>query len=175
MLCWIDIETTGLDPLRDGAAVLEFGYALTTDDLDVVSRRAWLVESPVRPVMDMEADAMHRKSGLLAEWESSTTYPWPWIAKLFTDDVHTWCPEPPRMAGSSIHFDRMWLHVHAPAVLVPLHYRSVDVSSLRDVMALWGGVDIPRPTPGIHRVVEDLDDTLWLARECRNVLVTALR
>lgn len=135
-LCWIDIETTGLDPRLD--AILEVGIAITDKNLDLIAQYSWSI-IPSMSVNLLNIDTfvwqMHVDNGLWDEAMASTI---PLDAALLEAEAaikHHGAEGSP-MCGSTINFDRGFLKVQAPEFLRCLHYRNIDVSTLKNVMSI---------------------------------------
>ena len=156
-LCWLDLETTGTDPLSD--AILELGVTITTKELEAVASFSWVMR-PSRNIRITEIDPfvwkMHQANNL---WNESLS------SDMGLDEVavaaakfieHHKAKGSP-LCGSTISFDRNFLKVQAPELLQVLHYRNIDVSTLKNVFAM-SFQDVPpfdKPK-GNHRVLGDL-------------------
>lgn len=181
-LYWLDLETTGLD--LDEALVLEVAVVVTTPDLDRVLDTLHAVvgwpRHDVERAMAYEDDpeavhAMHTRNGLLAD-----------VARVHNADdrVHSYehrvldamrdiaeAHPGALLAGSGVaRFDRPLLALQAPTVLAPLHYRELDVSTLRTYVQLYHP-DVPRyhKSDG-HRAVSDVHDAIAELRHYRRHL-----
>jgi len=164
MLAWIDLEMTGLDPARH--TIVEIACLITDDDLAIVAEGPELIvhASPEQlGEMDDFVTAMHTRSGLLAAMQAST---------LTLEDAgrHTLeflqhhLPEPGTvpLAGNSIGTDRRFLAVQLPDIENYLHYRSVDVSTLKELCRRWYP-EIYKAAPekkGGHRALQDIRESV---------------
>lgn len=140
---WLDLEMTGLDPER--CAIVEIGIVITKADLVPVAELERVIWQPeeVLERMDPFVRAMHTGSGLLDRIRSSTVS----LADAERDAValvskHCRFREG-LLAGNSIHTDRRFLARHMPLLEGFLHYRQLDVSSLKLLCAAWYP-DVPR-------------------------------
>ena len=139
MLAWIDLEMTGLDPTRH--AIVEIASLITDDDLNLIEEGPDLVvhASPDDLAqMDDVVRAMHTRSGLLTDIEASTLT----VAEaadqtltFFKKHIHQ--PRTVPLAGNSIGTDRRFLAALMPEVEDFLHYRSVDVSTIKELCRRW--------------------------------------
>lgn len=168
MLLWIDLETTGLDPVQD--IPLEVGLILMEENGMVeIARRSWLCSVYGFDYMphDQFVHEMHTKNGLLYDLKiAKKTYPsfsfiddemcdW-----LFTfTDVQQFTP-----AGSSVHFDVDFIRKRFSRLANHLHHRHLDVSSVKMLYPLIGE-EYEKGPEDIHRALSDLDnDIAWLKK-----------
>jgi len=164
MLAWIDLEMTGLDPARH--SIVEIATLVTDDDLTIVGEGPDLVIH-VPPdqlaAMDDVVRTMHTRSGLLAEIEAST---------LSLEDAgaqtlaflkeHIAQPHTVPLAGNSIGTDRRFLAAQLPEIEDFLHYRSVDVSTVKELCRRWRP-DVYKGAPekkGGHRAMQDIKESV---------------
>jgi oligoribonuclease len=132
----MDLEMTGLDVDRD--VIVEVATLITDDDLKVVAEGPDLVVAATPEQLAAMGDVvreMHTKSGLLAAIKASTTS-LEEAARATLEFIQAHVPEPRSvpLAGNSIGTDRRFLAAHMPAVEDYLHYRSVDVSTLKELV-----------------------------------------
>lgn len=164
MLVWIDLEMTGLDPAKD--LIVEMATLVTDDQLAVVAEGPDLVVSaPPEALAAMEEPvaSMHTRSGLLAAIRSSTTS-LDEAGRATLDFIRAHVPEPRRapLCGNSIGTDRKFLAAHLPELEAHLHYRSIDVSSVKELCRRWYP-DAFRQAPrkaGGHRAMDDIRESL---------------
>lgn len=167
MLVGIDIETTGLDELHDGAQILELGIQLRTDD----ARR---VIGTFQATCEIQPDTIISKWSeehlpeLIAECRSSGS-PCEEVEQAAIDFLRAARLHPlpfserPSMFGSSVHFDRRWLAAHMPELHDCFHYRNIDASSLVE-WARKQGCDIPTSSNKRHRVIADIESSFRVAQ-----------
>jgi oligoribonuclease len=162
MLVWMDLEMTGLDPARD--AIVEIATLITDDELEIVAEGPDLVvhQPPeVLAVMEPVVVEMHTRSGLLDAIKAST---------VTLDDagaqtlafLQQWVPEPRTvpLCGNSIGMDRRFLAAHLPQIEGWLHYRSVDVSSVKELVRRWYPRIKAPQKPGAHRALDDIRESV---------------
>ncbi|MCG6496210.1 oligoribonuclease [Kitasatospora sp. CM 4170] len=162
-LVWIDCEMTGLDLDRD--ALVEVAALVTDSELNVLGEG---VDVIIRPPAEALANmpevvrAMHTSSGLLDELENGVT-----LAEaeaLVLAYVREYAPEAGRtpLCGNSVATDRGFLARDMPALEGHLHYRIVDVSSIKELARRW----YPRAyynSPqkgGNHRALADIRESI---------------
>ncbi|MGQ0575525.1 MAG: oligoribonuclease [Pseudonocardia sp.] len=163
-LVWIDCEMTGLDLGRD--ALVEIACLVTDGELNVLGEGVDIVlradESLLASMVDVVRD-MHAKSGLTEEVRRSTVG----LAeaeKLVLDYVRSWVPDPRTapLAGNSIGTDRGFLTRDMPELDAHLHYRMVDVSSVKELCRRWyPRVFYAKPEKGLaHRALADIRESI---------------
>lgn len=163
-LCWVDIETTGLDPERH--SILEVAIIVTDGDLSEIARGEWVFRPEINANWAAEAAVMHDKSGLLALANRAPSQFYP--GELHDFIVMNECAGSP-MCGASVHFDRAWLRVNALSLERHFHYRNLDVTSGL-MLAGLAGLNPPEFKRGIHRAIPDLEDSINAARWLRDRL-----
>lgn len=164
MLAWIDLEMTGLDPTRH--TIVEVACLITDDDLAIVEEGPDLVvhASPEELAgMDDVVRNMHTRSGLLADIEASTLT----VAEAADQTLtflkkHIGQPRTVPLAGNSIGTDRRFLAAFMPEVEDYLHYRSVDVSTIKELCRRWRP-EVYKAAPskkGGHRALQDIRESV---------------
>ena len=158
---WIDLEMTGLDP--DRCAIVEIGLILTGFDLKPVAQMERVVWQPDEVLDRMEpfVREMHTKSGLLTRIRASqTSLRAAEKEALFLVSDHCVFGEAV-LAGNSIHQDRRFLQRYMPQLEGFLHYRQVDVSSLKVLASAWfpGEVQFEKANK-THTALDDIRGSL---------------
>jgi oligoribonuclease len=162
-LVWIDCEMTGLDLARD--ALIEIACLVTDGDLTVLDEGIDLVIKPPAEALDHMLDVvreMHTASGLLDELVSGVTLAEAQDQVLGYVRGHV--PEPRKvpLCGNSIATDRSFIARDMPMLDAYLHYRMVDVSSIKELARRW----YPRvyfaspPKHGGHRALADVRESI---------------
>lgn len=173
-LVWLDLEMTGLDVERD--VIVEVACIVTDAELTPLDDGVDLVAhqpDDVLAAMDDFVRAMHTKSGLLplitaseitvAEAEASV---------LAYVRAHVPAERAAPLCGNSIGMDRRFLDRYMPALEHHLHYRSIDVSSLKELCRRWYPA-IYRKRPGKserHRALDDIRESIAELRYYREHL-----
>jgi len=172
-LVWIDCEMTGLDLTRD--ALIEIACLVTDGELNVVDEGVDLVIKPPPEALDQMADVvrqMHTTSGLLSELASGIT-----LAEAqdqVLGFVRKFVAEPRKvpLCGNSIATDRTFIARDMPDLDAFLHYRMVDVSSIKELARRW----YPRvyfaspPKHGGHRALADIKESIQELRYYREAI-----
>ncbi len=164
MLAWIDLEMTGLDPARH--TIVEIATLVTDDDLTIIEEGPDLVVhiSPEDLAqMDDVVRTMHTQSGLLADIDASTlTLAEAGDQTLAFLKKHIRQPGSVPLAGNSIGTDRRFLATYLPDIEDYLHYRSVDVSTIKELCRRWRP-EVYKAAPtkrGGHRALQDIRESV---------------
>jgi oligoribonuclease len=164
MLAWIDLEMTGLDPTRH--TIVEIATLVTDDDLSVIEEGPDLVVHALPSELGLMDDVvrnMHTQSGLLADIEaSSLTLDEAGEQTLAFLKKHIRHPRTVPLAGNSIGTDRRFLATFLPDIEDYLHYRSVDVSTIKELCRRWRP-EVYKAAPskkGGHRALQDIRESV---------------
>ena len=160
MLVWMDLEMTGLDATKD--VIVEIATIVTDDELNIVAEGPDLVvhqSDEVLAIMDKFVFDMHTKSGLLDAIKASTvSLDEAGAATLAFIKEHVPVPRTVPLCGNSIGMDRRFLTAYLPDIENWLHYRSIDVSSVKELVRRWYPQvknDLPHKV-GAHRALDDI-------------------
>ena len=130
----MDLEMTGLDPAKH--VIVEIATLLTDDELNIVATGPELViktDETALAEMDQIVVDMHSKSGLLDQIRASTvTHEEAAAQTLDFLKAHISKPGSVPLCGNSIGMDRRFLSVYMPEIEEFLHYRSIDVSTIKE-------------------------------------------
>ena len=160
----MDLEMTGLDPATE--VIVEIATLITDNDLNVIAEGPDLVISQPEAVlvaMDPFVVEMHTSSGLLtAIRESTITLDQAGAQTLEFIKKHISEPRTIPLCGNSIGTDRRFLAKYLPEIENYLHYRSVDVSTIKELVKRWyPGLEISRPAKaGAHRALDDVQESI---------------
>jgi len=160
----MDLEMTGLDAGHH--VIVEIATLVTDDDLTVVAEGPDLVVSATDEQlagMDDFVRDMHTSSGLLAEITSSELS-LAEAGRITLDFIRQHVPKPRTvpLAGNSIGTDRRFLAAYLPDIEEYLHYRSIDVSTIKELAGRWypdALAAAPRKAGG-HRAMDDIKESL---------------
>ncbi len=162
-LVWIDCEMTGLDTATD--ALIEVAALVTDFELNVLGEGVDVVVRPPAEALSQMGDvvrAMHTSSGLLDQLDNGTDLAT--AERVVLDYVRSEVPEVRRapLAGNSVGTDRLFLTRDMPMLEAHLHYRIVDVSSIKELSRRW----FPKAyfaspaKSGNHRALADIQESI---------------
>ena len=174
MLAWMDLEMTGLDP--DRHVIVEIATLLTDDQLELVAEGPDLIVHATADQlasMDDFVRKMHTKSGLLPEIETSEISLVE-AGEATLEFLREHIPEPRTvpLCGNSIGTDRRFLAKHLPEIEEFLHYRSIDVSTIKELARRWRPevlASAPDKDAG-HRALDDIRESLAELRHYRDTM-----
>jgi oligoribonuclease len=161
-LAWMDMEMSGLLAERD--VILEIATLITTPDLEVIAEGPVLaVHQPdaVLTAMDDWNREHHGASGLTARVRASRLS----VADAEAETlafVRQYCPERTSpLCGNSIHQDRRFLVRYMPALDAYLHYRNIDVSTVKELVLRWYPAGPPAPEKRhAHLALDDIRESI---------------
>jgi len=161
-LVWMDLEMTGLDPDRD--TILEIATLVTDERLALVAEGPVLVihqpEHTLAALDDWNREH-HTASGLVARVRTSTLTMDAAEAETLAF-VTSFCPERTSpLCGNSIHQDRRFLTRYMPRLEAYLHYRNIDVSTVKELVRRWypDGPQPPEKTHA-HLALDDIRESI---------------
>ena len=162
-LVWIDCEMTGLDLRAD--ALIEVAALVTDFDLNVLGDGVDVVIKPPQEALDQMIEfvtEMHTSSGLLTELDKGVTLQE--AEDLVLGYIREHCPDGsrPPLAGNTVATDRAFLARDMPRLESFLHYRIVDVSSIKELARRWyPRVYFNAPAKvGNHRALADIQESI---------------
>ncbi len=172
-IVWVDCEMTGLDLTRD--ALIEVAALVTDSNLTVLGEGVNVVIRPPAPALEQMAEVvrtMHTSSALLERLDGGTTLPD--AQQQVLDYVRQFAPDPRRapLAGNSVGTDRGFLERDMPDFVGHLHYRIIDVSSVKELARRWfprAYYASPDKTGG-HRALGDIRDSIDELRYYRSAV-----
>ena len=172
-LVWIDCEMTGLNTEVD--CLVEVAVVITNSELEVLDAGIEVVIKPTAEGLANMSDfvrEMHTKSGLIDQFETGLELAEAEAVLLeyiqrFVPDART-AP----LAGNSIGTDRMFLNRHMPTLDQHLHYRNIDVSSIKELSRRWFPrvyFNLPKKA-GDHRALADILESIEELRYYRKTV-----
>ena len=162
-LVWIDCEMTGLDLVHD--ALIEVAALVTDFELNVLGDGVDLVVKPPQAALDQMNEfvtTMHTESGLLTELDAGMTLADAQESVLTYVREHVPEPRKAPLAGNTVGTDRAFLARDMQVLEEYLHYRIVDVSSIKELSRRW----YPRAyfaapdKSGNHRALADIQESI---------------
>jgi oligoribonuclease len=162
-LIWVDCEMTGLDLNTD--VLLEIAVLVTDSQLNVLGEGVDLVIHAPPEKLDAMNDFvkdMHTSSGLITEIPTGISLSQ--AEPIILEYLNTYAPGAGKspLAGNSVSVDRTFIAKYLPAVNDYLHYRTVDVSSIKELARRWYPkvyFAAPKKT-GNHRALGDIRDSI---------------
>ena len=175
-IVWIDCEMTGLDLGAD--ALVEVAAVVTDSELRVLGEGVDVIVAPPAESLAQMNDfvrAMHTTSGLLDELAEGTTLAD--AEQRVLAYIREWVPEAGKapLAGNSVGTDKAFLDRDMPGLIGHLHYRVIDVSSIKELARRWYPrvyFASPRKNGG-HRALADILESIDELRYYRAALLPA--
>lgn len=171
-LVWIDLEMTGLDPRVD--VILQAALIITDRQLQPLEEYVVDIWQPAAALEGMVpfVREMHERTGLLQRIATSQVD----VAaaeRALLERVTGWCPYRAILCGNSIASDRKFIDRYMPALSGYLHYRMVDVSSLKVLAQLWydSSVQYDKPKIREHDALFDIRESIAELRHYRTTLL----
>ena len=175
-LVWIDCEMTGLDLVND--ALIEVAVLVTDSELNVLGEGVDVLIKPTDEQLANMGDfvrEMHTKSGLLDDLASGTTIEE--ATRLAMEYIRAQVPAARKapLAGNTIGTDRMFLARDMPELEQWVHYRNVDVSSIKELARRWfPKIQYQAPAKGgNHRALADIQESIEELRYYREAMFVA--
>ena len=176
-LVWIDCEMTGLNTTAD--ALIEVACLVTDAELNVLGEGVQVVIKPSAEALAQMNDfvrSMHVESGLLPELEHGVTMEEAQARVLAYVREHVPAAGKAPLAGNTVGMDKQFLERDMPQLMEHLHYRVVDVSSLKELVRRWYPrvfFNAPDKTGG-HRALGDIQDSIRELRYYRETVLAPL-
>ncbi len=172
-LVWIDCEMTGLDLGAD--ALVEVAALVTDGELNVLGEGVDIIIAPPPAALEAMGDyvrTMHTNSGLLEQLAGGTTMADAEAQVLAY--VREFVPEPRKapLAGNTVGTDRAFLARDMPTLENHLHYRNVDVSTIKELSRRWfpkAYFNSPAKS-GNHRALADIQESIEELRYYREAV-----
>lgn len=156
---WIDLEMTGLD--EKNCVILQVAMIITDNTLHEIAcidATIWQPEAALANMTPVVKD-MHTKNGLLKKVRSSELSleeVEQQFMKILSEHV---AYQRGYLAGNSIYMDRLFLNAHMPSITSYLHYRQLDVSTIKILAQEWYKLKAPKKT-STHTALEDIRQSI---------------
>ena len=161
LLVWLDMEMSGLD--ADTCRILEIATVVTDADLNVIAEGPDIaVHQPESLIaaMDQWNRTHHGESGLIDQVRASTVSEEEAERRVLEFLRRRVAPGASPLCGNSVHQDRLFLRRYMPHLEAFLHYRNVDVSSIKELVRRWyPSVEIPSKRKA-HRALDDIFESI---------------
>ena len=161
-LVWMDLEMTGLDPKT--CVIIEIASVVTDKELNLIAQGPALVVHQPQAALDAMDDwnqKHHRESGLYEAVQKSTiSLEEAEKQTLEFISQHTKAKGSP-LCGNTIYQDRRFLIEYMPTLENYLHYRLVDVSTIKELVKRWYGPEFQSPQKKQkHKALDDILETI---------------
>lgn len=161
-LVWVDLEMTGLDP--ETCRIVEIATIITDSQLEVIAEGPCFIVRPEGEALAQTSTfvrELHEKSGLWTRiQESTTTIDEARAATLAFLEEHT-TRGASLLCGNSVWKDRAFLEREMPDVVKHLHYRMIDVSTIKELVRRWYPARYHTPKKKeVHRALDDIRESI---------------
>lgn len=172
-LVWVDMEMTGLVPERD--RIIEVALVVTDAELNTLAEApVYVIHQPdeVLDAMDSWNKSTHGKSGLVDKVRASTFTEAEVEARILEFLKPLVADRTAPLAGNTVHQDRRFMARYMPAFETYLHYRIVDVSTLKELARRWNpGVLAGVAKEGKHEALADVYESIEELRHYRRTFL----
>jgi oligoribonuclease len=162
-IIWVDLEMSGLDV--DTQRIMEIACVITGPNLDIIAKQeSLIIKTPdeILDSMDSWCTKHHGESGLTESCRKShLTLERAETMLVDFVSLHTkpgTCP----MAGNSIYMDRVFIQKYMPRFFSHFHYRSIDVSTVKELVRRWYPQEFSNAPPKRfeHRTMSDIEESI---------------
>lgn len=162
-LVWLDLEMTGLDPKDD--TILEIACVVTDDQLNVLAESpSLLIKTDPKKLASMhsEVQQLHTASGLMSALKTATLTCLQAEQQILTFLQEHCEPQTAPLCGNSIWMDKFFLKEHMPLLYNFFHYRTIDVSTIKELVRRWYPYDNHAgfPKKNNHRALDDVYESI---------------
>lgn len=174
-LVWIDLEMTGLDV--DECRIIEIATLITDSELNIIATGPELVIHQPDELLDAmdEWNTKHHGESGLTEAVRKSTISEEEAERRTLEFIKTYCDERSApLCGNSVWQDRRFLDRYMPKLEAYLHYRIIDVSSIKEVVRRWYPSNVRPPKKGdTHRALDDIKESIEELRFYRENIFVA--
>ncbi len=167
-LIWIDMEMSGLDPEK--CAILELSCIVTDGELVELGEGLELVVNQPDEVLDAMDDwctKHHGQSGLTAAVKASVVSLKEAEQRTITYLKHFTNRGQSPLCGSSVSHDRRFIDRYMPELSAFLHYRTIDVSTVKELVKRWHPEAVAPQKKNAHRALDDIRESIEELRHYR--------
>jgi len=168
-LVWIDLEMTGLDPARD--VILEIATIITDSQLKIVAEGPSLVVHQPEDAlsgMNKEVKEMHTKNGLIEKVRASKISAQE-AEQQTLDFIKQYCKKNTSpLCGNSVWADKGFLKQYMPTINDYLHYRIIDVSTVKELVLRWYPEHPEYEKGETHRALDDIRESIEELKQYRS-------
>ncbi len=158
---WMDLEMTGLNEAN--CHILQIAMIITNTSFDIIAKKDFTIWQPdsILDSVDPFIREMHTKNGLLQKCRQSKLTLRDAEADLMAAIVQHTDYKKGLLTGNSMYIDRRFLQKYLPAIENYLHYRQVDVSTVKELCYAWYGQDtIAFKKNSTHTALEDIETSI---------------
>jgi len=170
-LIWADLEFTGLNPEKD--VILEIATVITDSELNIIAEGPVIAIHHTDSILEHMDDwnrKHHGESGLIERVKASTeTHESAQEKTLAFITKHCKVGESP-LCGNSIHQDRWYIRKYMPRLDAYLHYRNIDVSTIKELVRRWYPQMPPYKKAETHRAKDDILESIGELRHYRRAI-----
>ncbi len=160
-LVWIDLEMTGLNPEAD--VILEIASVITDGQLNVIEEGpALIINHPEEKLAAMSewSQEQHAKTGLTDAVRASTVILAQAQEQTLTFIKKHCQPNTGLLAGNSVWQDRAFMYHYMPNIIKFLHYRLIDVTTIKELVLRWYPDEPEFEKKDVHRAQEDIYESI---------------
>ncbi|XP_004585145.1 oligoribonuclease, mitochondrial [Ochotona princeps] len=170
-MVWVDLEMTGLDIEKD--QIIEMACLITDSDLNILAEGPNLIIKQPDELLDSMSDwckEHHGKSGLTKAVKESTITlqqaEYEFLSFVRQQTPPGLCP----LAGNSVHADKKFLDKYMPQFMKHLHYRIIDVSTVKELCRRWypEEYEFAPKKAASHRALDDISESIKELQFYRN-------
>ncbi len=163
LLIWMDLEMTGLDPKTE--RIIEMATVVTDSELRILAEGPELIihqSDEILSRMDSWNRSHHSKSGLTDRVRKSSIHEREALRLTLNFVSRFTEPQTAPLAGNSVHQDRRFLSAYMPQLEAHLHYRNVDVSTIKELVQRWYPEILPKlpQKSQTHRALDDIKESI---------------
>ncbi len=169
-LVWIDLEMTGLDPDTD--VILEIATIITDSQLNTIAEGPTFVihqSDTTLEAMGIWCKKQHKKTGLTQAVRESTITEQDAVKQTLSFIKKHCDPNTALLSGSSVWQDRLFLRKYMPSIVNFLHYKIIDVSTIKELVTRWypNNPNAEIISKEAHRALDDIRESITALQHLR--------